>query len=87
MKREALPEQLERELVEQLQNLIANEPGRAPGEFTTREFAEIQGCAPDAARRRLHKLFKSGEVEPVRVDSINPWGERNRVKGWRLCGE
>lgn len=87
MVREAIPIEIEAEILERLQGLIAETPTRPPGEFTTIEFAKANDCGVDAARKRLRSLMQTGKVQPAKVVYKNAWGESTMIKGWRLVGE
>ena len=64
--------------------LTSPAPGFLPGETTAPAEARKHKISESKARRTLEDLMARGVVEPHKVIYTDPWGDSQRVKGYRL---
>jgi hypothetical protein len=53
--------------------------------FTRVQYEEMMGVSRYRARLDLRALVRNGTLENAYVTIVNAWGERQRVKGYRLA--
>lgn len=59
-------------------------PGLEEGTTTAPILADELEISSGKARRVLKKMHQDGTVIPDMVRYVDPWGYRQKIKGWRL---
>ncbi len=78
----------DKELREAIQEaLIKPSEGFVPGETTAPNEAKKHGISIRRTRKILRELTELGVVEPHRVVYVDPWGDKLKIKGYRIKGE
>lgn len=54
--------------------------------ITTKEYIEASGVSEYRARRQLAELCEARVLVRDYIARVNPWGDRQRVKGYRYVG-
>jgi len=70
-----------------IEALVKPRSGFAPGETTAPATARKHGISPGRARRIFTSLTEKGVVEPKKLVYIDPWGDKQSVKGYRLINK
>ena len=78
----------EAEIIEQLLEFAQQQPeGTEPGTFTTPMFRKLSGLSDAGAKRTLDELVDNGHIVRAKILSVNGWGDRKRVPGYRLIDD
>ena len=83
MKNDISEEELRKAITEALTSPIPN-PGFKDGETTAPAVAKKHNISRRMARQLLGDLCERGVMERAKVDYVDNWGDKLRVKGYKV---